>query len=136
MTRNILCKLSVEDIRRAIRYGVLERRRESLQGRLDAVMKEMASLDGNGAAPVRKPRKMRSRRKGYKLSAATRRKMSESAKRRYAGKGKPEAPKAGRKPRKLSAAGRTAISAASKARWEKMRAAAQAKAEPKAEANA
>lgn len=117
--RAILRKLSPDDIKRAVRLGVLERRRESLQTRLDSVLKEMASLEGNGngsAAP-----KKRGRRKGYKLSLATRRKMAEGQRRRHLAKGKTEAPKPERKTRKLSAAGRAAISAAAKARWERAR---------------
>ena len=72
---------------------------------------------GNTAAkPGRKGRR-------WKLSAETRRKMSEAAKRRYAGKGKTEAtPAAGKRKRKpFSEETKAKMAAAQKARWAKVK---------------
>jgi len=119
--RTILKSASLEDLQAALRYqrthgkrDKLEAERTDLQRQLGRVEKKLAALDGNGAQAVSKPGR-RGRRKGFKVSASTRRKMSEAAKRRYV---KADAPTPERRVRKLSAAGRAAISAAAKKRWE------------------
>jgi len=66
--RAILRRLTLDEIKRAVRYGILERRREALQGKLDAVLKEMAALEGNGTAS--KPGR-RGMRKANKLNPPT-----------------------------------------------------------------
>jgi hypothetical protein len=101
----------------------LERRREKLAKAMTKLDRQIAKLSGgNGsvAAPARRGRKP-GRKKGYTLSAATRRKMSEAAKRRYAGGAKSEAPAAaGKRTRKpFSAETRAKMAAAQKARWAK-----------------
>lgn len=95
ISRDVLRKLTPEGIKLAIRYGVLERRRESLQGRLDTVLKEMAKLEGNGAPRTRQTPSKASpapvRRKRKRLSRATKMKMAASARKRWAlAKGKTE----------------------------------------------
>lgn len=151
MTRNVLRKLTVEDIRHAVRYGALERRRESLQGRLDSVLKEMAALEGSGraSAPVRRrgpgrpPKAENAPRKWKPFSAATRRKMAlaqrarwDKVKARKAIGAKPEEAKPERKTRRkwrMSAEGRQRIADAARRRWAAVKAAKEA---PKADAKA
>jgi len=105
----------------------LERLRDRHLAAAKKLERQIAALSGsNGsiATPARRGRKP-GRRKGYTLSAATRRKMSEAAKRRYAGKGKPEAAPVEEKPRAkrraFSAEARAKMAAAAKARWAKVK---------------
>ena len=113
------------------RLQKLERERDKHLAAAKMLERQIAKLaGGNGAvaALARRGRKP-GRKKGYKLSAATRRKMSEAAKRRYAGKGKAAAapvedrPKAMR--RAFSAEARAKMAAAAKARWAKVKASAE-----------
>ena len=62
------------------RAETLERQRSKLLKAVAKVDAKLARLNGSPAKAGRKP----GRRKGYKLSPATRRKMSLAAKRRYA----------------------------------------------------
>lgn len=127
----LLKRLTVEELRRAIRLKTnlakvehLEREREAHLKALKKLDQEIAKLSGsNGSvtAPARRGRK-RGRKKGFKVSAATRRKMSAAAKRRYAGNGKAAAPAGGKKKRRtMSAATRAKMAASAKARWAKMK---------------
>ena len=122
ISRAVLRKLTPAVIKEAlalraktVRLEAMAARRQKLMAALAVIDREMAKLDGATTASTTRLRR-------WKLSKATRRKMSEAAKRRYA-KAQPGAPTPERKVRKLSAAGRAAISAAAKARWERVRAA-------------
>jgi hypothetical protein len=106
--------------------GTLERLERARDRHLAAARKlerRIAELSGgNGSAPSAPRGRKPGRRKGYKLSAATRGKMPEAAKRRYAGNGKTEAaPPAGKRTRKLfTAETRAKMAAAQQARWAKI----------------
>jgi phage-related minor tail protein len=90
--------------------------------KLERQIAKLSGKNGTVATPSRSARKP-GRKKGYKLSAATRRKMSEAAKRRYAAKGKTEAaPAPGKGKRKpFSAETKAKMAAAQKARWAKVK---------------
>ncbi len=125
--KGLLKRYTVEQLQEAVRLRARLGRVEALEAKKSALMKQVAKIDRklsklNGST-VTATTPGKPRRKRWKLSAATRRKMSEAAKRRYAGKSKPDAPKPKPKKRTLSAAGRAAISAAAKARWERIRSA-------------
>jgi len=139
--RTILKSVSIEDLRRFLREQPkleklqrLEDERHKLKSALAKVEVKISKIDldhENGSAvkiPKAKGPGKRGRRKGFKVSAATRRKMSEAARKRYAGKSKTELeakmPRK-HKPHKMSAAGRASIAAAQRARWERIRAAAK-----------
>lgn len=107
----------------------LERQREKLAKSIAKLTRRIEKLSGgNGsvaaAAPSRHGRKP-GRRKGYTLSAETRRKMSEAAKRRYAGKSTPAASTEPRKKRTVSPEARAKMAAAARARWAKVKGAAE-----------
>jgi len=104
----------------------LERKREKHLAAVKKLERQIAQLsDGNGAVATRKPGRKPGRKKGWKLSAATRRKMREAAKRRWGGGAKSEAPaSAGKRTRKpFSAETRAKMAAAQQARWAKVKAA-------------
>jgi len=94
--RRLLRRFSVEDLRAAIRQKgnldkvtALERKREKLQKALSRIDRKLARLNGVNGSP-RKPAKAkgpgkRGRRRGFKVSAATRRKMRLAALRRHSG---------------------------------------------------
>ena len=115
----------------------LERQREKLVGALAKLDRQIAGLSrGNGSAtaPARRARK-RGRRKGYKLSAATRNRMRIAALKRYGKKSEAtaSAPAAGKKTRKpFSAETKARMAASQKARWAKKKEAATTHAEIKA----
>lgn len=128
--RSLLNRYSVEQLKEAIRLRSTYVRAQALDKKKAALLKQVAKIDrelaklngGNGAATTARMPGKRGRKKGYKLSAATPRKMSEAAKRRYAGKGKAEAPSAGKRMRKpMSAETRAKMAAAAKARWAKVK---------------
>ena len=103
----------------------LERQREKLAKSIAKLTRRIEKLSGgNGAVAVaalaRRGRKP-GRRKGYTLSAETRRKMSEAAKRRYAGKNAPAASTEPMKKRTVSPEARAKMAAAAKARWAKVK---------------
>ena len=132
--RSLLERYSVDELKAAIKLRGQHGKVEALEAKRDALLKQVARIDrqlskldgasGNGAATTAsKPVRKQGRRKGYKLSPATRNRMRIAALKRYGNKAKAvEAPKPDRKRRKLSAAGRAAISAAAKARWAKVKA--------------
>jgi len=100
----------------------LERARDRHLASAKKLERQIAALSGGNGhiAATAKPGRKRRR---WKLSAATRRKMSEAAKRRYAGKGRTEAaPAAGKRKRKpFSAETKAKMAAAQKARWAKVK---------------
>ena len=122
--QNILKRFSVEELQQAIRYSRMQGKRdkleteaESLRKQLAKVERKLAALGSNGAVPTGRKT---GRRKGFKVSAATRAKMRAAALRRYAGKGKANGSAAGKKGRKpFSAETRAKMAAAAKARWAK-----------------
>src|SRR5688572_24246716 len=111
----------------------LERQREKLANaiaKLDRRITELSGGNGAVAAPARRTRKS-GRKKGYKLSPATRAKMRAAALLRY-GKTKSAAAPAAKKRRTMSAETRAKMAAAAKARWAKKKGAEG----PKVESNA
>lgn len=104
---------------------LLERARDKHLAALRKLERQIAQLSGsNGAvATSSTPRRKPGRKKGWKLSAVTRRKMSEAAKRRYGGGAKSEAPApAGKRTRKpFTAETRAKMAAAAKARWARIK---------------
>ena len=98
--RNILKRFSMEELRQAIRYArsdskrtKLEAEAASLRKALAKVEAKLAKLGGSNGTPVTSTRGRKpGRRKGYKLSPATRNRMRIAALKRYAGKAKAEAP--------------------------------------------
>lgn len=127
--RSLLNRYSVDQLKEALRLRSAYRQTQALEEKRTALLKQVAKIDrklaklngGNGAGTDSRPGKQ-GRKEGYKLSAATRRKMSEAAKRRYAGKGKTEATSPGKKKRKpMSAETRAKMAAAAKARWAKVK---------------
>jgi len=136
--KSLLSRYTLDQLREAIRlrstYGrtkALEEKRTALLKQVAKIDRKLAKLNGdNGAATTTSRPGKRGRKKGYKLSAATRRKMSEAAKRRYAGKEKAEVPSTGKRKRKsMSAETRTKMAAAAKARWAKVRGTGETKPE-------
>jgi len=128
--KGLLSRYSVDQLKEAIRLRSSYGRAQALEEKRAALLKQVAKIDrklavlndGNGGATTASRLRKRGRKKGYKLSAATRRKMSEAAKRRYAGKGNTEAPSTGKKKRKpMSAETRAKMAAAAKARWAKVK---------------
>src|SRR5688572_25300990 len=134
---NALARLTKAELQKLVdsvptednRVARLKRKREKLAKKMALLDRQIAQLSGgNGsvAAPARRGRKLGrkpGRRKGYTLSAATRRKMSEAAKRRYAGGSKSEAPAAARKRTRkpFSAETKAKMALAQKARWAKVK---------------
>jgi hypothetical protein len=129
-----LAKLSPAQVRKLLasaprengRVARLERERDkhlSAVRKLDRQIAKLSGGNGSAAAPAAKPGR---KRRSWKLSAETRRKMSEAAKRRYAGKGKAEGPAPEKKRRTISPEGRAKMAAAARARWAKVK----GKAEP------
>ena len=108
------------------RVAKLKAKREKLSRSMAKLDRQIAKLSGGAvsvAAPARRGRKP-GRRKGYTLSAETRRKMSEAAKRRYARRGTSAA--APSKPKRtVSPEARAKMAAAAKARWAKVKGSAQ-----------
>jgi hypothetical protein len=141
LPKRLLRRFSVDELRAAIRQKgnldkvtALERKRDKLQKTLSRIERKLARLNGgNGAATTAgKPGRKSGRRKGYKLSAATRNRMRIAALKRYGNKGKVEAPLSGKRKRKpMSAATKAKMAEAARKRWAKIRG---AKAEPKAAA--
>ena len=131
---NALSRLTKDKLQKLIesipsednRVARLRQKRDKLANAMAKLDREIAKLTGGGngtaAAPVPRGKKP-GRRKGYTLSAETRRRMSEAAKLRYAGKGKAAAPAPGKKRRTMSPETRAKMAAAAKARWAKMKAA-------------
>jgi hypothetical protein len=109
----------------------LERQRDQLLRQASKLDRKIAKMSGGNGTVITATRRRRKpgRRKGFKVSAATRRKMSEAAKRRNAGNGKVAAP-AGKKRRTMSAATLAKMAAAAKARWAKVKGASSPKARP------
>jgi hypothetical protein len=133
--RALLRKFSLEELRAAIRFRQSDAKREKLEAERADLQRQLAKIEaklaklgaGNGAAPAARKTKGRGRRKGYKLSAATRNRMRIAALKRY---GKTEAPATGKRKRKpFSAETRAKMRASQQAR----RAKAKGTAEPKAE---
>src|SRR5688572_26073351 len=134
---NALARLTKAELQKLVdsvptednRVARLKRKREKLAKKMAMLDRQIAQLSGgNGSldTPARRGRKP-GRRKGYTLSAATRRKMSEAAKRRYAGGSKSEAPAStGKRTRKpFSAETKAKMALAQKARWAKVKGTAQ-----------
>jgi hypothetical protein len=131
ISKSQLRRLTIEQLKQALHWKerldqieVLERQRSALLKSVATVDTQIARLKVTPTLPSGKPK-----RKSWKLSTETRRKMSEAAKRRYATQGnaakaESTAPEARKKSRTISAARRAAISAAQKARWAKMKATA------------
>ena len=102
--RAILKRFTPEQLRQAIRLRSTYSRVEALEEKRAALLKQAARIDrklsklngGSGsatAATTAKPERKPGRRRGYKMSAATRDKMRVAALQRY-GKAKAEAPAA------------------------------------------
>ena len=135
--KSLLNRYTVDQLKEAIRLRSTYGRVEALQQKKDALLRQVAKIDrklaklngGKGSAPAPK---RRGRRRGFTVSAKTRRLMSLAAKRRYAGKAKADEPKPRRKWR-MSAEGRQRIADAARRRWAAVKAAKEA---PKAEAKA
>jgi len=118
-----LGKLSPAQLKQALsivpRQGELDRLERDRQDHLaeiktlDRRIAKLSGGNGHAATPARKRRRR-------KISAETRRKMSEAAKHRYA-KAKGSAPKASGKParRKMSAETRAKMAEAARRRWAK-----------------
>ncbi len=131
-----IAKLSAAQLRKLLTTakapssGKLERLERVRDRHLAAAKKlerQIAKLSGgNGSAPSAPRGRKPGRRKGYKLSAATRRKMSEAVKRRYAGGTKSGAPASVEKRtlKPFSPETRAKMAAAQKARWAKVKGAA------------
>lgn len=137
--QSILKRFSVEQLREAIKLHKtegkrtkLEAERADLQRQLAKVERQIAALNGNGAATTASQPGRRGRRKGYKLSPATRNRMRIAALKRY-GKLKGEAPAAGKRKRKpMSAEAKEKMRQAALRRWAKVKGTAEPKAEAKA----
>ena len=133
--KSLLKRYTVDQLKEAIRLGgqhgrieALEAKRESLLKQVAKIDRKLAKLDGRGSAVA--PGK--ARRKRWKLSAETRRKMSEAAKRRYASKHKAgETPALGspKKRRSLSPEARQKMAEAARRRWAKVKGTATVPAE-------
>jgi len=127
--KRLLRRTTIEQLRKAIalklkldRAESLERQRDRLQRQLARLDRKIARLNGSGSTTTAaKPGGKPGRRKGFKLSAATRRKMSEAAKRRYAGKGNAAAPALGKKRRSMSPETRQKMAEAARRRWTKVK---------------
>lgn len=139
--RTMLKRFSVEELQQAIRMSRTEGKRAKLEAEAASLRKQLAKVErrlaaldgasGNGAATTpSRPRRKPGRRKGYKLSAATRAKMRAAALRRY-GKGKKaEEPATGKRKRKpFSAETRAKMRASQQARWAKVKGTAEPKAQ-------
>jgi len=123
--KELLSRYSVDQLKEAIRLSSTLGRVEALTAKREALLKQVANIDrklsklngGASAAPVGKARRRR-----WKLSAETRRKMSEAAKRRHASKDKMgESPASGspKRRRSLSLAARQKMAEAARRRWAK-----------------
>lgn len=119
-----LAKLSPAQVKKLLtstprengRVARLERERDKHIRAIKKLDRKIAKLsDGNGqvASPTRKRRRR-------KMSAKTRRKMSEAAKRRYAGKAA-TAGNGKKRRRTLSPEARSKMAAAARARWAKVK---------------
>jgi len=135
---SLLKRYSVDQIKEAIRIHSTNRRAQVLDEKRASLLKQVAQIDrelaklngGSVVATTASTLEKRGRKKGYKLSAATRRKMSQAAKRRYAGKAKGESPSTAKRKRKpMSAETRAKMAAAAKARWAKFRGTGETKPE-------
>ena len=120
--KRLLRRLSIADLKAAIKQKAKSWRVDAMESARAALLKQVAKLDrklaklgsSNGSAPTGR------KRRSWKLSAATRRKMAEAAKKRWAKvNGKAEA--APKKRRTMSAATRQKMAAAAKARWAKVK---------------
>jgi hypothetical protein len=119
----LLKRYTVDQLKEAIRLRSQVGRVEALEEKKATLLKQVAKIDrklsklnGHGAVSTgRKP----GRRKGFKLSAETRRKMSEAAKRRYAGRAAP--PASERKRRTISPEGRAKMAEAARRRRAKVK---------------
>jgi hypothetical protein len=147
--RRILRKLSLEQLQEALRLkpklDAIERltlERDRLLKSLVKVEKKLSKLDGESVTsrrgsgrPYRTEIVTRNRRRVlrnvYKVSAETRRKMSEAAKRRYATEKSGDAPAAAltRKRRPLSPETRQKMAEAARRRWAKVKETAPSAAE-------
>lgn len=129
ISKNQLRRLTIEQLKQALHWKEKHGRIEALERQRSALLKSVATSDTQIVRLKVTPTLAsgKPKRKSWKLSAETRRRMSEAAKRRYATQGnaakaESAAPEARKKSRTISAAGRAAISAAQKARWAKMEA--------------
>lgn len=129
--RGILRQASFEQLQEALTYQRTDAKREKLEQEKAALLRALAKVErklsrldgasGNGSAPAGGMPKGRRRRKGYKVSAATRAKMRAAALRRY-GKSKPEASAPGKRKRKpLGPEARAKMAAAARARSAKVK---------------
>ena len=125
--KELLSRYSVDQLKEAIRLRSTLGRVEALTAKREALLKQVAGIDrklsklngGDSAAAAGKPR-----RKRWKLSAETRRKMSEAAKRRYASKdkaGESPASVSPKRRRSLSPEARQKMAEAARRRWAKVK---------------
>lgn len=128
--KELLSRYSVDQLKEAIRLRSTLGRVEALTAKREALLRQIANIDRklsklNGGTSKATAGKARRRR--WKLSAETRRKMSEAAKRRYAIKDKAghsppsDSPK---KRRSLSPEARQRMAEAARRRWAKVKEAA------------
>jgi len=132
--KSLLTRYTVEQLKEAIRLRSQHGRIEALQEKREALMKQVAKIDrklskldgGNGTAVKVPKAKGPVKRRRWKLSAETRRKMSEAAKMRYAGKGdKSNAEPVKKKRKGMSAETRAKMAAAARKRWAKVKGTAE-----------
>jgi hypothetical protein len=125
--KELLSRYSVDQLKEAIRLRSTLGRVEALTAKREALLKQVAGIDrklsklnaADSAVAAGKPRRRR-----WKLSAETRRKMSEAATRRYASKDKAEEVTASASPRKrrsLSSESRQKMAEAARRRWAKVK---------------
>lgn len=125
--KSLLSRYSVDQLKEAIRLRATLGRVEALTTKREALLKQVANIDRklaklNGresAAPAGKAPRRR-----WKLSAETRRKMSEAAKRRYGSKdkaGESPASVSPKKRRSLSPEARQRIAEAARRRWARVK---------------
>ena len=122
--KRLLSRLSVADLKAAIKHKTQYGRVEALESEKESLLKQVAKLDRKLAKLSSNGSVSTGGKRRRKLSAATRRKMAVAAKARWAkvqGKvkaaPKPAAP--AKRRRTLSAATRAKMAAAAKARWAK-----------------
>ena len=121
LSNTLLKHLSIDDLKAAIKLKSQSGRVEAIEAKKVTLLKQVAKLDkvlarlgSNGATSSSR------KRRSWKLSAATRRKMAEAARKRWA-KANGKATAAPKKRRTMSAATRAKMAAAVKARWAKVK---------------
>ena len=124
--RELLKRYTVDQLKEAIRLSSSLGRVEALNAKRETLMKQVAKIDRKlasfeGTKPPSTGGKTGRRR--WKLSAETRRKMSEAAKKRYASSSTDESPAAGspKKRRALSPEARQKMAEAARRRWAKVK---------------